>query len=356
MKSKRFLDSESRRDLLDVARDGSSPHRLSRRANALLLLDEGMSCVAVARVLFIDDDTVRTWRTAYEEKGFDSLLPFPWLNNGNECRLSTDQKEKLCAWVRDVCPPSTREIGAWIEQSFGVSYTSRSGLTLLMGRLGFEYRKPEVVARKLDVVAQEAFIKEYDTLLNGLEAQEVVVFADAVHPIHAARPAGCWVPKKTRVAIEQTSGRQRLNIHGAIDLETGKTRMIEVETVNAASTIALLSSLENQYREKKTIHVFLDNARYHHAKIAKEWLKRPQCRIKLHFLPAYCPHLSPIERLWGLAHKHVTHNRCYETFGEFTSAFLTFLREDVPGKWASFCDYVSDNFRIINPEIFRIIK
>jgi hypothetical protein len=38
-------------------------------------------------------------------------------------------------------------------------------------------------------------------------------------------------------ATEQTSGRQRINIHGAIDLQTGQTRMIEVETIDALSTI-----------------------------------------------------------------------------------------------------------------------
>jgi hypothetical protein len=39
-----FLDSDSRQDLTELARDGSAPHRLARRANALVLLDEGMSC------------------------------------------------------------------------------------------------------------------------------------------------------------------------------------------------------------------------------------------------------------------------------------------------------------------------
>jgi hypothetical protein len=38
-------------------------------------------------------------------------------------------------------------------------------------------------------------------------------------------------PAKEHLAIEQTSGRQRLNIHGAIDLETGKTAMIDVEGI-----------------------------------------------------------------------------------------------------------------------------
>ena len=54
-----FLDSESRRDLTELARDGSNPHRLARRANALVLLDDSMSCEAVAKVLLLDDDTVR---------------------------------------------------------------------------------------------------------------------------------------------------------------------------------------------------------------------------------------------------------------------------------------------------------
>jgi hypothetical protein len=43
-----FLDSESRRDLIELARDGSAEHRLARRANALLLLDQGMSCQSIA--------------------------------------------------------------------------------------------------------------------------------------------------------------------------------------------------------------------------------------------------------------------------------------------------------------------
>ena len=38
------------------------------------------------------------------------------------------------------------------------------------------------------------------------------------------------------MAITQSSGRERLNIHGAIDLETGDTRMLDVLVVNAAST------------------------------------------------------------------------------------------------------------------------
>ena len=117
-----------------------------------------------------------------------------------------------------------------------------------------------------------------------------------------------------------------------IDLETGRTRMIEAATVNAISMIMLLRAIEAMYPGKRLIHLFVDNARYHHAKLVQAWLARPGCRVKLHFIPTYCPHLDPAERLWGLMHKHVTHNRCHATFADFKAAILTFLREEVPRK------------------------
>ena len=54
--------------------------------------------------------------------------------------------------------------------------------------------------------------------------------------------------------------------------------------------------------------------RYNRANLLKPFLERPECRIQLHFLPPYAPHLNPIERLWGVMHRHVTHNRFYSDF------------------------------------------
>jgi transposase len=348
-----FLDAESRQDLTELARDGLAAHRLARRANALVLLDDGMSYATVAKVLLLDDDTVRTWHRQYGDEGIEGLVNFGY--EGSACRLSEQQQDKLKTWIAETLPRTTCQVGAWIEKECGITYESRSGLIALLHRLGMEHRKPQAVSRKLNPNEQAAFIKNYENLLNHIGDDEAVLFADAVHPTHAVRPVGCWAPKGTPVAVEQTSGRQRLNIHGAIDLETGKTRMIEALTVNAISTIMLMRAIEAMYPGKRLIHLFVDNARYHHAKLVQAWLARSRCRIKLHFVPAYCPHLDAIERLWGLMHKHVTHNRCHETFADFKAAILTFLREEVPRKWDTYCDQVTDNFRIISPKDFRVL-
>jgi transposase len=233
-----FLDATSRQDLTELARAGLAAHRLARRANALVLLDDGMSCAAVAKVLLLDADTIRSWHRLYEEEGIEGLANFGY--EGSACRLSEAQQDLLTAWITETLPRTTREVGAWIEMECGIAYQSRSGLIALLHRLGMEHRKPQSVSRKLDPDKQAAFITAYEDLLNHLADDEAVLFGDAVHPTHAVRPVGCWAPRDLPIAVAQTSGRQRLNIHGALDLETGKTRMLEVATVNAASTIMLL--------------------------------------------------------------------------------------------------------------------
>jgi len=60
-------------------------------------------------------------------------------------------------------------------------------------------------------------------------------------------------------------------------------------------------------------------------------------------------------RLWGLMHKQITHNKCHETFRDFSDAILTFLREEVPRNWRLYCDDVTDNFRIISSKDFRFL-
>src|SRR5216684_4685561 len=278
-----FLDSAIRADLIGLVRDGKAETRLTRRANALLLLDDGMSCAAIAKVLYLDDDTIRYWYQLFGEKGLNWLADFGY--KGRACELTMAQQNALKDWVAQTLPRTTTTVGEWIERSYGVSYT-RSALIKLLARMDVEYRKPEVIPRKLDPARQQAFIEAYDNLLNNLGDDEAVLFADAVHPTHEVRPAGCWAPKDAKVALEQTSGRQRLNIHGAIDLETGATRMIEATTIDALSSIALLMAIALMYPTKRLIHVFLDNARYHHAVLVQEWLARPGCRIKVHYIPS----------------------------------------------------------------------
>ena len=57
-----------------------------------------------------------------------------------------------------------------------------------------------------------------------------------------------------------------------------------------------------------------------------------------------------------LMHRHVTHNRSHPSYNDFCRSVLHFLRVEVPKNWPVFCNSVTDNFRVINPADFRVLK
>ena len=323
-----------------------------KRARAFLLLDAGYDAKLVCEILDIGPTVLVEWKLAFAAQG----LSFFGLKDYSQRQghLSCAQEAELCQHFTDTPPRTIDEVRSHIAHQYEKAY-SRSGACKLMCRLGFAYKKPVSLPARANEAEQEAFIADYEALMTGLNSDEMVVFSDAVHPTHQSRPAHGWFPKDQKTAIKTTSGRQRLNIQGALDLETFQFTFVEAEKINAQTTQQMLEKLERNNPAMTAIHVFLDNARYHHAKLLQPWLNSPDCKIKLHFLPAYAPHLNPIERLWGVMHKHVTHNQHFATFGQFTEAILAFFRKTLPEKWREFRDTVTDNFRIVSFDAYKVL-
>jgi len=348
----KFLTLEQRKELEDIIKAPSERYGVGRRCNAILLLDDGLSCQQIAKVLYIDDDTVRTWYGQYCIGGFNLLETFDW--KGGQPRLTGHQEKELADYLDANLHPSTPQIRDYIEKTYQQKF-SRSGCIKLMNRLGFEYRKPPRIPAQADEQKQQDFIDTYAKLSALCPKSEPHYFIDAVHPEHQSHPAFGWFKKGEKIALKSSSGRKRVNIHGAINLENFDCPFVEPQSVDANSTIALFEKIEVRNPAATVIHLFLDNAKYHHARAVKAWIKKTKSKIKLHFLPPYAPHLNPIERLWGVMHQYVTHNKFYENFNDFANGILAFFKETVPLHWHDFMDQVTDNFRIISFKDFRVL-
>lgn len=346
-----FLSSDERAYLEALVRRPSERHGIARRANALLLLDDGLRCEEVARVLYLDDDTIRGWRDRYRQEGTRALRIFGW--KGGQPRLAPAQEAALVATLDAGFFATTAAVIEHVAQTFGVGF-SKAGMIKLLHRLGFEWRKPKGLPARVDVAAQQAFVAAYEALLNRLEPDELVYFADAVHPEYQSRPAHGWVRRGVRPAVRKGKGRRRVNLAGALCLETGDFRMVEDERITAETTVKLLARLERANPGKR-LHVILDNAATHRAPPVLTWLARPDCRTRLLFLPAYAPNLNAIERLWQVMHRHVTHNRYHPDFRSFAEAVMRFFTSTLPETWHEIRDTVTDNFRIIDPAQFRFV-
>ena len=353
MNRSNFLSLEDRSELLACVKRHREDHGVARRANALLLLDDGKSCVKIAQVLYLDDDTVRGWHKQYVAEGWDAVAYDGW--KGGQSRMPVAQQVVLCAWLEDRFCRSTVEIRTYVTAQFDLKY-SHSGCIKLLARLGFEYRKPKTLPRVADVAKQAEFIAMYENMLNSLADDEAVYFADAVHPEYQSKPAFGWVKKGANPTLKTTAGRARVNIHGALNLETFDTPFVAPITVDGVSAAQLLAKIEDRNQDKRIIHVIWDNAAYHKGPDVRAFLSRKNCRIHLVQLPPYCPHLNPIERLWAVMHQHVTHNRAYPTQKLFTEAILKFFRKIIPERWHNFRNQVTDNFRIISEQNLRVLE
>jgi hypothetical protein len=43
-------------------------------------------------------------------------------HEGGSCRLTVERQDKLKLWIAETLPRTTREVGAWIEREYGISY------------------------------------------------------------------------------------------------------------------------------------------------------------------------------------------------------------------------------------------
>jgi len=302
-------------------------HRLQRdrkkayRVNAIILLGTGWTVTQVAEALLVDEKTIRLWLEKYVHGGEDELLTLFYV--GKEPLLSETQQQELAKHLDDNTYLDSKAVAHYIEKAYGVRY-SRTGVKELLHRLNFVYKKPKHVPGKLDPAKQEAFLSEYAKLRETKGENDPVYFADAVHPQFNSIPAYGWIRRGVDKELKSNGGRKRVNINGAVDVDTLETVTDFTKSVNGSSSLRLFKKLEAKHPLAKVIHVMVDNASYYISKWLKEKLKKT--KILLHYLPGYSPNLNLIERLWKFFKKKILYNKYYEKFEDFLSACKGFFR------------------------------
>ena len=146
------------------------------------------------------------------------------------------------------------------------------------------------------------------------------------------------------MVLKSNTGRERLNLNGAYNLEDHTVVIQESESINAQSTVRLFEKMMHN-QPSGLIYVILDNARYYRSELVRTFVKKNK-RIKLLFLPPYSPNLNVIERLWKFFKKKVTYNTYYEKFAVFREYCLRFFKE-LDKYRAELETLMTDNFQLI---------
>jgi transposase len=310
------------RSFVEEARANTSDKLAYMKLSVLVMLDEGLSQEAISILLGISSGTVHNCKKKYEQEGLEKFLDRHYAPY--QGKLSDEQLAVLEEEVSNGLYSTCTQVARWIENRFEVVY-SESGVRAILGKLGFVYKKTMAVPGGANVEAQEAFLKEMEPFLTEIDQEkEEVYYIDAVHPQHNTRSDYAWIKRGDEKEIRSNSGRRRININGAMNAHRPEeVEIVEAETINAASTKALLQKLLDKH-PGKDIYVFADNARYYQNADIQQWLVQNP-RIQLLHLPPYSPNLNLIERLWKMLRKKIINLYHYPTYEAFRKAVLGFF-------------------------------
>lgn len=120
-----------------------------------------------------------------------------------------------------------------------------------------------------------------------------------------------------RLFVRTGSGRQRLNVLGAVGYRTCKMiTVINRGSIGAEQVCQLLQEIHRRCR--KPVTIVLDNASYHRAKVVRELAEA--LGIELLYLPPYSPNLNLIERVWKLVKTLALNARTSADFDAFAKS------------------------------------
>ena len=159
--------------------------------------------------------------------------------------------------------------------------------------------------------AKNRRLRRIRKLLEDLPEDEVAYWEDEVD-VHLNPKIGLdWMVRGQQKEVPTPGQNVKRYLAGAQNVRTGELAWVESESKNSLLFLLLLWELVQRHPEAKVIHVILDNYSIHKTRQVKASLKTPGGRrIRLHFLPPYCPDHNKIERTWQDLHANVTRNHC----------------------------------------------
>lgn len=327
---------------LKLAHKNTRDKKVADRIKAIIYLHFGLSYKEVAKLLFFDEVTLSRYVKKFKADGIQGLMEMRY--KGGQTKLTLHDEIELKIYLTQNTKRTAKEIANYIREKYRIKF-SAIGVTKLLHRLGFSYKKPKIIPGKADVLKQAEFVARYKEIKMNLKANDAIYFVDSTHPEHNTKPSCGWIlkGKANDKIIKTNTGRERLNLAGALNLNDKRVVVLSEKTINKFVTLKLIKKLEKA-QVKGKIYLILDNASYHHAKLVTNYVKRK--RVKLIFLPSYSPNLNTIERLWKFFHIKITYNHYFETFEEFKKESLQFFRNLEKYK-AELSTLLTDNFQTL---------
>ena len=171
--------------ILQEAHHSSRLRKNADRIKTILFLNKGFSYQETAKLLMLDEVTIRRYKKEYQKTGVDGLLENHYC--GSSGYLTILQEQELTAHLKNNIYQTVKSVTDYVNTTCNKNY-SIEGMTHLLHRLGFVYKKTKQIPGKVNLEKQELCKQKYHQLKNTRKPEDKIYFVDATHPQHNNKP------------------------------------------------------------------------------------------------------------------------------------------------------------------------
>jgi len=306
----------------------------ARRAQAIIMLEEGISGEIIENVTDYKREVVVKYRKRFIKQGYNALKSKKRKKAPNAL-LKRAQKNEIIKVLKTQTPKdygfkenefwTTAILGQLIEEQYNVRYGSKTPLYLMFKEAKFTFRKPEKHSERRNIDQISEWENKFEPIIKEECQREdsVVLTGDELVLTSQTRLQKIWLPIKEAPFVQDSIKRKKTHIYGFLNVKTGAAHAFEAPVQTGKETVIALKRLSLLYPDKRIV-IFWDNASWHKSEEVRKYLDTTT-NFKLYNFPPYAPDLNPQEHVWKEAREKVTNNKLLSKFDKVVKDFLSFI-------------------------------
>lgn len=314
-----------------------SPKALQeRRMQAVMLYEQGMKRIEIAKIVGAHRNTVGQWIAAWQANGTNALkVARRGRPKGSGRHLTSEREKAIRRKIVDRHPEQLKlNFALWtrdavrllIKQDYGLDMPIRT-VGEYLRRWGFTPQKPVRRAYERCEKSVRRWLDEtYPGIAETARRERAEIHWGDETGLRSDDVNGRGYSPKGRTPVRRAKGTaEKINMISTVTNQ-GKVRfMFYRGTMNVSVFLDFLRRLIRDARGRK-IFLILDNLRVHHAKKLKRWVAERRDLIALFYLPSYSPDLNPDEYLNNDLKNGVSRRADHREKGRLAQSALSQMR------------------------------
>lgn len=343
------IDEAQKRELESLVRAGTTPQRIARRCQVILLASQGVSNHAIAQQTGLTRPTVLAARAAFVTRGIGGLRA-PQHRRRSRRVLAAELEQKILDTTLKTRPADgTHWSVRVLAKQLGVS---RMMVQRVWQRYDIQPHRVEKFKLSNDPKFEDK-LRDVVGLYLDPPDRALVLCVDEKSQIQALDRTAPILPLRPGLPERQTHDYKRhgtTTLFAAFNILNGKVIGSCLPRHRGKEFVKFLHQLEQEVPADVEVHLILDNYSTHKSATVQRWLKpRKRHRFHFHFTPTSSSWLNQVERWFGLITDKMIRRGTFHSVDELERAIYAWLARwndgPKPFVWTATADVILEKVR-----------